>query len=265
MAGRTTRNGMAAIAAVLAASVSLHASAGGACRAQSGAQTVALIELYTSEGCSSCPPADRWLSRNVPPGAAADAVALAFHVDYWDRLGWKDRFASAAATSRQYDVMRMSGGRFVYTPQLVVGGRDYGEWRAGSPARTITAINARPARARIALDATVDGGRLHVSADATLDGAAPASRPALALALTGSGLVSQVTSGENAGARLVHDHVVRRFAIERFDGARGRANVDWALPHEAGHAPTLVAFVQDAANGDVLQAIALPLAGCAGR
>src|ERR1700709_639060 len=83
---------------------------------QSGALRAPVVELYTSEGCSSCPPADRWLS-----GFKADpsTVALAFHVDYWDRLGWKDRFASAAFTERQSRQQAVNGARFSYTPQVV--------------------------------------------------------------------------------------------------------------------------------------------------
>ncbi len=84
-----------------------------------------LVELYTSEGCSSCPPADRWLSQLK---GQDDVVALAFHVDYWDRLGWKDRFASAEHTQRQAQQQRSNGARFSYTPQVVVNGRDRPSW-----------------------------------------------------------------------------------------------------------------------------------------
>lgn len=249
--------------AVWSAAESGFALAAGSCRAQSGPRTTALIELYTSEGCDSCPPADRWLSRNVAAGASGDAIALAFHVDYWDRLGWKDRFASAAYTERQYDSMRMNGDRFVYTPQLLLGGHDFGDWRAGPPSRAIAEINARPARATIAVDATLRDGRVVVAADAAVDKPGDSRNAALGVALVDNGLVSEVKAGENAGARLSHDHVVRRFAppvpIER---ARAHAALDWTLPSEAGRSPTVVAFVQDTTNGDVLQALALPLVGC---
>ena len=84
-----------------------------------------VVELYTSEGCNSCPPADRWLSKlKADPGV----VALAFHVDYWDRLGWKDRFASAAFTARQAEQQASNGARFSYTPQVVVDGQDRKDW-----------------------------------------------------------------------------------------------------------------------------------------
>ena len=93
--------------AVLAGAVVATPATGAACTARSGPQTVALVELYTSEGCDSCPPADRWLSSAFPVGAAGrNVAALAFHVDYWDRLGWKDRFAAPAFTARQYEGMR---------------------------------------------------------------------------------------------------------------------------------------------------------------
>ena len=84
-----------------------------------------MVELYTSEGCNSCPPADRWLSTLKADPAV---VALAFHVDYWDRLGWKDRFASAAFTARQAAQQATNGARFSYTPQVVVDGRDRNDW-----------------------------------------------------------------------------------------------------------------------------------------
>ena len=95
------------------------------CTARSGPTVTPVVELYTSEGCNSCPPADRWLSRFAPE---ADTVALAFHVDYWDRLGWKDRFASAAHTARQGQQQAANGARFSYTPQVVADGADRKDW-----------------------------------------------------------------------------------------------------------------------------------------
>src|SRR5687767_8007237 len=95
------------------------------CSARSGPVAATVVELYTSEGCSSCPPADRWLSAVAQRG---DVVALAYHVDYWDRLGWKDRFASPAFTQRQLDQRPVNGARFAYTPQVVIDGRDRSGW-----------------------------------------------------------------------------------------------------------------------------------------
>jgi hypothetical protein len=90
------------------------------CQASSGPQRVALLELYTSEGCSSCPPADRWLSGIASQGFGAERVIpLTLHVDYWDHIGWKDRFANPAFSARQRDLVRGEGGRTVYTRSIV--------------------------------------------------------------------------------------------------------------------------------------------------
>ena len=125
------------------------------CAATSGAQTVPMVELFTSEGCDSCPPADRWLASQFPVArTAGDVTVLAFHVDYWDRLGWKDRFATAQYTQRQYAAMRANGATFVYTPQVLVQGHDAPSWRgAGRVSELLGATRKRPARARVTLAA----------------------------------------------------------------------------------------------------------------
>jgi hypothetical protein len=232
------------------------------CSARSGQETMALVELYTSEGCDSCPPADRWLMSSFKPGATgAKAVALAFHVDYWDRLGWKDRFASAAYTERQYDVTRTGGARFAYTPQVVIQGKDYSNWGGTGVPAALAAINARPARASISVDAAPQPGAIAVHA--VVGVASPAERKdaVLLLALTEDALVSDVKAGENAGVRLTHDHVVRVLRAGPAVGAAGVAEFSalLPLPAEAGTATTVVAFVQNKRTGDVLQALPLPL------
>ena len=100
-----------------------------ACSIHSPEHTLALLELYTSEGCNSCPPADRWLSNLPQRGFQADQVVpLSFHVDYWDHLGWKDRFALPAFSERQRRVVAWNAGRMIYTPQAVLHGKDYHLW-----------------------------------------------------------------------------------------------------------------------------------------
>src|SRR5512143_155670 len=101
----------ATVSATLVVSMAC-AAADPACTARSGHETLPLVELYTSEGCDSCPPVDRWLTSTFPARDTSASV-LAFHVDYWDRLGWKDRFASADYTARQYASMRARGAAFV--------------------------------------------------------------------------------------------------------------------------------------------------------
>ena len=240
---------------------------GAACSAKSGPRTVPLVELYTSEGCSSCPPADRWLSAAFAGNAAGAApIPLAFHVDYWDRLGWKDRFAATAYTERQYDAMRANRARFVYTPQVLVQGKDFPEWRDRGGAAALGAARAAPARAEITLDAEPQRGSIAVKATARVPSSADRKGAVLYVALVDSGLASDVMAGENAGVRLVHDHVVRFFRAGPSPDANGNMRWEVALPvpAEAGGASTVVAFVQNAGAGDVLQALALPLtAACA--
>jgi hypothetical protein len=191
----------AALAGLLALAALPGPITGGAaptCSAHSGAVAPAVVELYTSEGCSSCPPADRWLSRlKAEPGV----VVLAFHVDYWDRLGWKDRFASPAYTQRQAQQQAVSGARFSYTPQVIVNGVDRPDWPRA-------ALVGTPRPARVDVQLTRDADRV-TAIVAPLKGA-PA-RLAAYWALTEQNHATAVKAGENEGATLQHDHVVRAY------------------------------------------------------
>ena len=264
---RTERMSRGLAAALAIAAVAGGPAHGAACSAKSGAQAVPLVELYTSEGCSSCPPADRWLSATFAKGSPrAAGIALAFHVDYWDRLGWKDRFAAAAFTERQYEEMRANGGRFVYTPQVVVQGKDFPEWQDRRAVATLASASTKPARAEIVLAAERDRGSIAVKATARVPSPADRKGAVLYVALADDGLASDVKAGENAGARLEHDNVVRLFRAGPMPDANGemRWDVTLPVPAEAGKASTVVAFVQNARAGDVLQALALPVtAACA--
>jgi len=233
------------------------------CRIASGTQLLPLVELYTSEGCDSCPPADRWLSRQFPPtDAHPSAVAIAFHVDYWDRLGWADRFASAAYTERQYASMRANGATFVYTPQVLLQGHDWQAWAASSA--PVERAGRTTPRATISVEATLSGDAVVVVADATVADAALRPDAQLFVAYADSGLHSDVAAGENRGKRLLHDHVVRALQSAGNADAGGRIHgrFEFRKPTDAGTAPTLVAFVQRRTTGDVLQTVAAPLAGC---
>ena len=224
-----------------------------------------LLELYTSEGCDSCPPADRWLASNF--GASISdprAVALAFHVDYWDRLGWVDRFASAAYTDRQYAAMRANGESFVYTPQVLLQGHALANWRNGAGA-VVDAATRKPAGATLALEADVDGSTVRVRVDAQVADAHARADAQFLVAYADSGLVSDVKAGENRGVRLAHDNVVRALRVVGAPDRLGHVQASFSMsrPAEAGTHPMLVAFVQRSSTGDVLQTLALPLAGCA--
>ena len=225
-----------------------------ACNARSAAGVNPLVELYTSEGCSSCPPADRWLSAIAGLADDPNRVALAWHVDYWDRLGWKDRFASPAHTRRQAAQQRSNGARFSYTPQVVANGIDRPDWPrlAGAPRAD------GPARVTIARARSGDV----VSAKVQPGPPAPARLSAY-WAVTENGHATQVRAGENEGARLVHDHVVR----EALDVPAWTARADAPTllrftpqtPAAAGHPRQVNLVVLDPATGRPLQALKL---GC---
>ena len=191
---------IALVAAALAAGATLSAFAAETCSARSAATASTVVELYTSEGCNSCPPADRWLSKLK---ADPTVVALAFHVDYWDRLGWKDRFASAAFTARQAEQQASNGARFSYTPQVVVDGQDRKDW----PGIAVRRRQAAGVAGRRAAGARRRQGRAPPSPPP------PASPKRLAAywAVTEQGHVTAVKAGENRGATLQHDHVVREY------------------------------------------------------
>ncbi len=192
-------------AGVLAAAPAAAAPA--ACSAQSAAHTVALIELYTSEGCDSCPPADRWLAALEREGVSRDkAVPLALHVDYWDYIGWKDPYAKPLFSARQKEAGAISRSSVVYTPQVMLAGRDFRKWSSGGLAAELRRINAQPARAAIDLALRDAGGRVEVRAATT---AADGADAALYVAWYDSGLTSDVRAGENKGAVLRHDYVAR--------------------------------------------------------
>jgi hypothetical protein len=258
---RCYRRALALLAAVFAAAAAASAAdAPGTCHATSGARTVPLVELFTSEGCDSCPPADRWLSMQFPPQSkVVSALVLAYHVDYWDRLGWRDRFASAQFSQRQRDETSAAGGAFVYTPQVLVQGRDTPGWNRGRATEAVAAAQRRSPRATLALDVTPGEDALQLKATARVADQALRHSASLWIAYADSGHVTDVAAGENRGAQLRHDHVVRSlhgpFSVDA--GGNGEVALTLQLPVERGTAPTVVAFVQDTGNGSVLQAIAL--------
>jgi len=236
-----------------------HLAAAAGCSARSAPDVTPLVELFTSEGCSSCPPADRWLSRLVPEAAAGRVVPLAFHVDYWDHIGWKDPFASKAGTQRQRDVQAAAGARYVYTPQVVLGGRDFRDWGSSSFEAAAAGIRRERAAAAIDLSVTADGAKgIEVASTTRAIGAVSAELVVL-VALTQNGLSSRVAAGENKGERLAHDFVVRDFVVHRGLGtgsAKFKPAPGWNLAHMG-----VAAFVQDRRTGRVLQSVACALGG----
>ncbi len=226
------------------------------CAAQSGPNTAALVELYTSEGCSSCPPADRQLSRlREALDPTAVVVPLSLHVDYWDYIGWKDPFAQGEFAKRQTWLAHANQQGFVYTPHFFVGGTELHSWPA-ELRDVVRRLNAQPAQARIRIEASLaSDDALTVNADATTGVAG--DHADLYLAVTENGLVSKVTRGENGGVTLAHDHVVRAWIGPiPLAGGEGRVQRQITLPASWNRSQLeVVGFVEDRGSGRVLQAV----------
>ena len=224
-----------------------------------------LVELFTSEGCSSCPPADALLQSlaETQPVAGAEIVALGQHVDYWDRLGWKDRFSSSALTSRQREYGRALHVDSIYTPQIVVDGQAelVGSDTNGARRAIAKAVSEPHASLSIAIEAA-GGDRLAVSASAAdLPKLSRADRADFVLAVTESALRSDVRAGENKGRVLTHAAVVRE--LKTMGEAAGlplsaRTEVGIAPGWQRDHV-TIVVFVQERASRRVLGSAAAPL------
>ena len=229
--------------ALLACAANVLAAPAPTCRAEADATAPTVVELYTSEGCSSCPPADRWLSTlKGRPGV----LALAFHVNYWDSLGWPDRFATPEATARQREQAQLAGSAEVYTPQVRVGGHDWRTWPQLPKAAAASPIGVTLAR---------DGDTVTAQVAGTKTGA---SRLAGYWAVLEDGHQTRVKAGENSGETLNHDHVVRLYrpvpAWAAGEGSRVQLQVSRGDPKF----PRRVVFVvTDPGSARPLQAVAL--------
>lgn len=226
-----------------------------------------VVELFTSEGCSSCPPADSLLTKLVAtqPVQGARVIALGEHVDYWDRLGWRDPFSSAAFTARQSDYARSLGSSDIYTPQMVVNG---GAAVIGSDAAAAAGAIAKAAQ---------DARRVKVEV-ATLDGVSPprawirleprdgstfAADLDVVLAVTEDGLSTVVKRGENRGRTLQHTAVTR--SLDRIASV-GKGSPAWSTTHPLSVGAdwkhehlTIVAFVRDRTTHQIVGADSLAL------
>ncbi|MEC5216677.1 hypothetical protein RCH09_001630 [Actimicrobium sp. GrIS 1.19] len=229
------------------------------CSKHSPAHTVALLELYTSEGCSSCPPADHHVS-DLRTGAAGPAlgldqvVPLALHVDYWDYIGWKDIYSSTTYTERQNWLAAQVASRTIYTPEIFVAGRELRNWK-GATAATVQRINAQPARAEIGISI----GRIANNALPVDVSAKSAQGGKLFVALYENAITSDVKAGENRGVKLHHDYVVREWLgpIDLKGGSAGLMRTLNLPTSSQAKNLGVAAFVQSD-SGEVLQALALP-------
>jgi hypothetical protein len=193
---------------------------------ESGETQSSLIELFTSEGCSSCPPAEKWMSAlKSSQDLWKKTVPVAFHVDYWDRLGWRDRFAKPEFTSRQQRYAAAWGGDSVYTPGFVVNGK---EWRSWLGSNSMPTTSTKIGVLRVSLG---DGGKLIA---AFVPEMTQPRALALNLALLGNDLESDVKRGENTGRKLRHDFVVLNLIKIDMAKEANRWTGSVALPKQSG-------------------------------
>jgi len=213
---------------------------------------IAVVELFTSEGCSSCPPADAVLRKLAAEATKSGRpiYALSFHVDYWDRLGWADPFGKAEFTTRQQNYARGQKRDGTYTPQMIVNGTD--EF-VGSDAkeadRAIEAALSRPVVAAVELTAVAEGKAVTVEyavADAPVGAV-------LCVAWVDAEAESRPNRGENGGAKLLHVNVVRDFrSIPLKDAAKRKLT----LNRPDVKAGSIIAYVQEADRGRIVGAAA---------
>jgi len=228
------------------------------------ASTPVLVELFTSEGCSSCPPADALLSRlgGTQPVHGADIIILEEHVDYWDRLGWKDPFSSAAATERQNQFDQTFAGGQAYTPQMVVDGR--AKFVGSSDSDALRAIGSASQTPKPAIQLSWQSGNELAVRIEPLIISGKNDGQQLYLALAENMLHSDVKRGENAGRALEHNGVVRQLLpLAKIDAAQAEAGFSSTFPVHAQpewNRANLraVVFVQDRRDLHLLAAAAVP-------
>jgi hypothetical protein len=237
----------------------LHAFAGLTLSAAGQAPTTVLVELFTSEGCSSCPPADHLLSHLAAEGLPGiQVIALSEHVDYWDRLGWADPFSSRQFSSRQEQYSRRFGLDGVYTPQVVVDGAFEA---VGSDSTKVTAHIRKAAEKPRAI---VGLSRLGGSVRVTASGIPGRQAVDVLYAVTEGSLLSNVRRGENAGRLLSHTGVVRRLReLGKFDPRETQSwSADVPLDFDQNWKRQdlrFVAFLQSRRSGQIVGSQALRL------
>ena len=227
------------------------AERGGAALEPAPGGPAVVLELFTSQGCSSCPPADATLSRlGRDEGLRGRVVPLAFHVDYWNYIGWADPFSSPEWSARQRAYSPPLGLDGVYTPQLVVNGRAHLNGSDESGIRELIAEASRAPAARVSVETERAGDGFAVRVRAELPERLDAGRLRAVVVLFENGVATEVRRGENRGRTLANDYVVRRleeaFELGPEAGARGEGRVTFAVdPSWRAEHLGVAAFLQD--------------------
>lgn len=210
----------------------------------------ALLELYTSEGCSSCPPADELLGKIQNELKDKNVYVLSYHVDYWDKQGWKDIFSNADYTKRQYDYAKYMGKDPIYTPQVIINGKiDYIGSQETSLRNGIKSALSKPASTNLSLEASQNANSLAVNYN--VEGTSKNSR--LLIAVVQKEAKSNVKRGENAHRILSHYQIVRNLQwVDLNKVKKGTASVHLPKNYNAQDFE-IIGFVQDMNSGAILE------------
>ena len=220
---------------------------------------VVLLELYTSEGCSSCPPADRFLSSLKAAGISdKQLIPMAFHVTYWDYIGWQDRFADKQYDQRQRELAHKKKKSTVYTPQFVLSGDDYRSYAAFS--EDVNKLARQKATVDLELSARKSADKLQLNLKTDIS-ASEIKDVGFYLVVIEANLASDVNNGENEGELLHHDYVVRQFLGPYFQSKpENKQSLEQSIVLQPGWKRqdlSIVAFAENPRTGEVLQAVRL--------
>ncbi len=215
---------------------------------QNNSKGFALLELYTSEGCSSCPPADELLGKIQNEYKDKNVYVLAYHVDYWDKQGWKDIFSNADFTKRQYDYAQFLGKEPIYTPQVIINGKtDYIGSQETSLRNGIKLALSKPAAVDLSLETKQQNDKL--SLNYSINGIFKNSH--LLIAVVQKSAKSNVKRGENAHRVLSHYQIVQRLQTIDLKVAKGNSTI--TLPKNFNTQDfEIIGFVQDIKSGAIL-------------
>ncbi|RYJ38957.1 putative secreted protein [Flavobacterium anhuiense] len=216
---------------------------------QNNSKGFALLELYTSEGCSSCPPADELLGKIQNEYRDKNVYVLAYHVDYWDKQGWKDIFSNADFTKRQYDYAQFMGKEPIYTPQVIINGKtDFIGSQETSVRNGIKSALSKPALASLNLESSQNANSLSVNYN--VEGTSKNSR--LLIAIVQKEAKSNVKRGENANRVLSHYQIVRNLqSVDLNKTKKGTAAIHLPKNYNAQDFE-IIGFVQDMNSGAIL-------------
>jgi len=232
-------------------------------QAESGERQVALLELFTAEGCGLCPAADRWVHDLPNKGITSEQlIVLGFHIDYLnDKKGWVDRFASPVFSDRQRELVRLNLYQTVYTPEFILSGEVIHLWRKHM-IDGVKAVNNFETEAKINLTVSEQNNQLIINSHIAVEGEENREYSKLYLAVVEDDLISKINGGDNRGATFNHQNLVRQwlgpFDLDKNGETDIVTTVDWNNDWDRNKA-RLVAVVQNMDDSYVLQALALNL------